>query len=63
MHIHFHANHNLDHNHPHDRPSSRVTRDLGAIMGWFTGPGMTERKRVERNRAEALNERYGRGLI
>lgn len=63
MHIHFHSNHNIEHYHPHDKPFSRVTRDLDAVLDWLVGPGMTDQQRSNRNRAEALNERYGSGLM
>ena len=63
MHIHFHSNHNIEHAHHHDRPFSKVTRDLDFILEWLTGPGMTDRQRASRNRAEAMNERYGSGLM
>ena len=63
MHIHFHLSHDIEHNHPHDKPFSRVTRDLDTVFDWLTGPGMTEQQRSVRNQAEALNERYGSGVM
>ena len=63
MHIHFHHSHDYEHNHPHDKPFSRVTRDLDAVLEWLTGTGMTEQQRSVRNQAEALNEKYGSGVL
>ena len=63
MHIHFHSGHNIEHGHPHGGPFSRITRDLGSALDRLTGPGMTDRQRASRHRAEARNERYGSGLM
>ena len=63
MHIHFHSSHDNGHDHPHDRSFSRVTLGLDSVLSWLTGPGMTESQRSARNRAEAVNERYGSGVI
>ena len=63
MHIHFHSRHGIDHDHPRDRPFNRVTRDLDAVLDWLFGPGMTDRQRSNRSRAEAFNERHGSSLM
>ena len=63
MHIHFHHSHDYEHNHPHDKPFSRVTRDLDTVLEWLTGTGMTEQQRSVRSQAEALNEKYGSGVL
>ena len=63
MHIHFHSSHDNGHDHPHDRSFSRVILDLDSVLNWLTGPGMTDSQRYARNRAEAVNERYGNGVI
>ncbi len=63
MHIHFHHSHDYEHNLPHDKPFSRVTRDLDTVLEWLTGTGMTEQQRSVRSQAEALNEKYGSGVL
>ena len=63
MHIHFHSSHNTERSHPHGGPFGRVSRELDTVLGWLTGPGMTDQQRSSRRRAEALNERYGSGLM
>ena len=63
MHIHIHSNHNSGRDHRHDGPFSRISRDLGSVLDRLTGPGMTDQQRASRHRAEAMNERYGSGLM
>ena len=63
MHIHTHPGHEIGHRHPHGNMVSRVARDLDTLLDWLTGPGLTERQRAARNRAEALNEKTGSGVM
>ena len=63
MHIHTHPGHEIGHRHPHGNMVSRVARDLDTIFAWLSGPGLTERQRSARDRAEALNEKFGSGVM
>ena len=57
LHIHLHTDHN------HDGLLVRIARDLGAAHDWLAGPGMSEQERMQRELAQARNDRHGSGAL
>lgn len=56
-HIHIHSDHS------HDGLFSRVSRELGSVLEWFSGPALSQEQRFNRVQAEARNDRYGYGVL